>query len=41
MNYIIIYFKVNVNPYFGIPNDYIKDLLPKMIDSMFEIILDP
>lgn len=25
--------EVNVNPYLGIPNDFIADLLPKMVDS--------
>jgi hypothetical protein len=31
----------NTNPYFGIPNKFIADLLPRMISEMFEIILDP
>jgi hypothetical protein len=33
--------EVNVNPYLGIPNDYIRDLLPKMIDDMFQLVLYP
>lgn len=33
--------EVNTNPYFGVPNVYIADLLPKMIDDMLDIILDP
>lgn len=33
--------EVNTNPYFGIPNDYIKVLLPQMIDHMLEIVVDP
>jgi hypothetical protein len=33
--------EVNTNPYFGIPNTFIKGLLPQMIDHMIEIILDP
>jgi hypothetical protein len=33
--------EVNNNPYLGIPNTFIKDLLPKMINEMFEIVLDP
>ena len=33
--------EVNTNPYFGIPNDYIADLLPKMIDDMTKIVVDP
>lgn len=31
----------NTNPYFGIPNKFIADLLPRMISEMFEIVLDP
>lgn len=31
----------NTNPYLGIPNDFIADLLPRMISEMFEIVLDP
>ena len=30
----------NTNPYLGIPNDFIRDLLPKMVDEMLCIILD-
>ena len=30
----------NTNPYFGIPNKFIADLLPRMISEMFEIVLD-
>ena len=33
--------EVNTNPYFGIPNEYITDLLPKMIDDMTKIVVDP
>lgn len=33
--------EVNTNPYLGIPNAYIKELLPKMIDDLFKIVLDP
>eukprot|EP00826_Nyctotherus_ovalis_P014514 TRINITY_DN14052_c0_g4_i1.p1 TRINITY_DN14052_c0_g4~~TRINITY_DN14052_c0_g4_i1.p1 ORF type:complete len:470 (-),score=112.02 TRINITY_DN14052_c0_g4_i1:1073-2482(-) len=33
--------EVNTNPYLGIPNKYIEGLLPKMINDMFEIVLDP
>lgn len=32
--------EVNTNPYLGIPNEYIEDLLPKMIDDMLDITLD-
>ena len=33
--------EVNTNPYFGIANEYIADLLPKMIDDMTRITVDP
>jgi hypothetical protein len=33
--------EVNTNPYLGIPNDFIADLLPKMIDDMLKIVVDP
>ena len=33
--------EVNSNPYLGIPNSYIRNLLPIMIDDMFRIVLDP
>eukprot|EP00347_Sterkiella_histriomuscorum_P014075 403362257 len=33
--------EVNTNPYLGIPNEYIKVLLPNMIDDMLNIVLDP
>lgn len=33
--------EVNTNPYFGVPNEYIADLLPKMIDDMTKIVVDP
>lgn len=33
--------EVNTNPYLGIPNDFIRDLLPKMIDDMLDIAVDP
>jgi hypothetical protein len=32
--------EVNTNPYLGIPNEYIADLLPKMIDDMLAITVD-
>ncbi len=32
---------MNTNPYFGIANDYIADLLPKMIDDMTRLVVDP
>jgi hypothetical protein len=33
--------EVNTNPYFGIANDYIADLLPRMIDDMTRLCVDP
>ncbi len=33
--------EVNTNPYFGIANEYIADLLPKMIDDMAKLVIDP
>jgi len=33
--------EVNTNPYLGIPNDYIKVLLPNMLDDLFKLVLDP
>jgi hypothetical protein len=33
--------EVNTNPYFGIANSYIADLLPKMIDDMTKLVVDP
>jgi len=33
--------EANTNPYIGIPNKYIEGLLPKMLNDLFEIVLDP
>ena len=33
--------EVNTNPYLGIPNEYIQELLPVMIDDMLNIAVDP
>jgi len=33
--------EVNTNPFLGIPNNYIKNLLPKMVDDMLKIAVDP
>ena len=33
--------EVNTNPYFGVPNVYIADLLPKMMDDLLDIVVDP
>ena len=33
--------EINTNPYFGVPNTFIADLLPKMMDDMMQIVVDP
>jgi len=33
--------EVNTNPYIGIPNKYIEGRLPKMLNDLLEIVLDP
>ena len=33
--------EVNTNPYFGVPNAYIAGVLPKMMDDLLDIVLDP
>ena len=33
--------EVNYNPFLGTPNDYMKQLVPKMIEDMLKIVLDP
>ena len=33
--------EVNTNPYLGIPNEYIEGLLPKMLDDLLAIVVDP
>ena len=33
--------EVNTNPYIGIHNDSMKDLLPSMLGGLFKIVLDP
>ena len=32
--------EVNTNPYLGIANEFIADLLPRMVSEMFDIVLD-
>ena len=39
--FILLINKVNTNPYLGVPNEFIKNLLPEMIDDMLKIVLDP
>lgn len=33
--------EVNTNPYLGVPNKFIEGLLPKMLNDLFAITLDP
>ncbi len=33
--------EVNTNPYLGIANEYIANLLPKMLDDIMRITVDP
>jgi len=33
--------EINTNPYFGVPNKFIADLLPKMMDDLLQLIVDP
>ena len=32
--------EINSNPYIGTPNKFTKELVPKMIDEMLQIVLD-
>ena len=33
--------EVNTNPYLGTPNKYIYDLMPRMLDDMVKLTVDP
>jgi len=33
--------EVNTNPYVGIHNDSMNDVLPRMLHGLFKIVLDP
>ena len=33
--------EVNTNPFLGIPNKFIADLMPVMVSDMLEIVVDP
>lgn len=33
--------EINSNPYIGAPSAYMGRVIPKMIDDMFQIVLDP
>ena len=32
--------EINTNPYLGKPNEFIKELLPNMLDDLLSIVLD-
>jgi len=33
--------EVNTNPYLGMPNKYISELMPNMLDDMAKLVVDP
>ena len=33
--------EVNTNPYLGSPNDFTKQLVPRMVNDMLKIVVDP
>lgn len=33
--------EVNTNPYLGMPNTYMKQLIPKMTNDMIKLVVDP
>lgn len=33
--------EINTNPYFGVPNSFIANLLPKMTDDLLSLVVDP
>ena len=33
--------EVNTNPYLGMPNTYMKQLMPKMTNDMIKLVVDP
>ena len=33
--------EVNTNPYLGTPNQFVSALVPKMMDDMMSIVVDP
>lgn len=40
-DYRVWLIEVNSNPYLGMPNEYMKQLLPKMMNDMCKLVLDP
>ena len=33
--------EVNYNPFLGTPNEYMRELVPNMINDMLKIVIDP
>ena len=33
--------EINTNPYLGMPNKYISELMPTMLDDMAKLVVDP
>lgn len=33
--------EVNHNPYLGMPNEYMRGLVPRMMEDMIKIVVDP
>jgi hypothetical protein len=33
--------EVNTNPYFGVPNAFIAGVLPKMMNDLLDLVVDP
>jgi tubulin--tyrosine ligase len=33
--------EINTNPYFGVPNVFIANLLPKLMDDLLDMVVDP
>ena len=40
-DYRVWLIEVNSNPYLGMPNEYMRQLLPKMMNDMCKLVLDP
>lgn len=40
-DYRIWLIEVNTNPHLGMPNDYMKELVPRMMNDMCKLVLDP
>ena len=40
-DYRVWLIEVNTNPYLGMPNEYMKKLVPRMMNDMCKLVLDP